>query len=734
MQIKNITYEVIGLKKKIALVLSLVMFVVMLLPVKLFAAGDDKGLENAIKTAKTHFAIPEDFSFNYSVGTNNNKTVWYLSWNSKDYAKGSINAGIDEAGTIMSYDKYIPYEYPRQKKLPKISREEAKTMAWEFIEKIAPDMTKQLKYREEEGNTLVEYGYYLNYTRIVNEVPCYNNNINIRIDSDTGEVMGYYRNWSDDIEFPEMSGIISLDEAEKAYEEKLGLRLVYKYSIEDEKIKAYAAYTPKYNNHSYAIDAFTGEKIKPEPYYGYGPYFAEDAAMEKSAMQAAGGGFAREPELTPEELEAVKEVSKLIDVKKAEEIARSLEPLELADRFKLSHYSLSKSWPDKKSFTWHLSFEKEATAKDKEYGYASVSIDAKTEEIMSFYRSTPYNEKDIAKYDFEASKATVESFLKEFKKDKFNELEYDDGEEDSYVPLATEESPKRYYFRYTRMVNGTPFPGNGISVDFDAVNGKITSFNMSWYDMEFPPVDKVVSLDDIYKELYSQVGLELQYRFQPYYRPLLENDESTKKAQLVYCLTQGKPYDFDADTGVLLDYNGKPYKEIKPVEYTDISGHFAEEKIKILKEFGVALEGTEFKPDEKIIQKDFFVLLSKVISNYYGPVITSKSTGKDIDNMYDILAREGIIKEGEKSPDSFVKREDSVKYVVRALKYDKVADIEGIYKPMFDDWESISPGLSGYVAIAGGLKIVNGDNGLFHPQRELTRAEAAVIIYNYLQE
>jgi tRNA nucleotidyltransferase/poly(A) polymerase len=86
-------------------------------------------------------------------------------------------------------------------------------------------------------------------------------------------------------------------------------------------------------------------------------------------------------------------------------------------------------------------------------------------------------------------------------------------------------------------------------------------------------------------------------------------------------------------------------------------------------------------------------------------------------------------------PESAVKREDGVKFVIRALKYEKVAKIENIFKDSpFKDADKISEGLKGHVAIATGLQIIKGYDGAFYPQDEMTRAAAAVMIYNYLQK
>ena len=98
------------------------------------------------------------------------------------------------------------------------------------------------------------------------------------------------------------------------------------------------------------------------------------------------------------------------------------------------------------------------------------------------------------------------------------------------------------------------------------------------------------------------------------------------------------------------------------------------------------------------------------------------------------MINEGILKLNEKAPDSNLTREDAVKFIIRSLKYDKVAAIKGIYKCDFKDLTKINPDLIGSVTIAKGLKIINGDGeGYFNPTDKLTRAETASLICNYLQ-
>lgn len=730
----KIYQEVIKLKRKIALFVTLFILVTVLIPSQVFAEGD-KGLQEAIKAAKGKLSIPDSFTeFNYNVITEDDRQVWYLSWNSKNGNDGSISVRIDDQGTILSYYYYRPYDY-NQRKLPAVSRQEAKVKAEEFIKKINPDALSQVKLVDNhQQNSLMEVAYYFNFIRMVNGIPFDANNIFVEVNRETGDVQGYQYNWLKNLAFPAADKAISLEEAQKAYKEKLGLRLIYDYTVDSDMVKAYAAYAPKYNS-NYCIDAFTGEKINISPiyYYADGRGGAEYNMKRKMASEAK----AEQPALSPEELKAVEEISKLLSKEDAERKTRSYKILELTDDFKLNNANLSRDWPLKKDFTWYLHFVKEPKDKNDEYQYLSVRLDARTGEIRGFYRNTSYKDGDAAKFDEAASKAAVEKFLKELYPDRFSTVEYDESDRNYYILYNANEKLPQYNFRYIRKVDGVLFPNNSMTVSYDAVNGKIISFDMTWFDLDFPSVDKAVSLDHVYEKMFKEIGLELQYKVtytDELTSKIVPPDYSNRKTEvkLVYSVKQDKPLLFDANTGIILDYDGKPYKENKPVEYTDISGSFAEKQIIALAEYGIALEGTEFKPDQEVSQKDFFRLLSKTL-NYYGPYPASNGSNKDIDEMYSFLIREGIVKENEKSPDSTLTREDSVKFIIRALKYDKVADIKGIYYCNFKDADKINADLIGYVVIANGLKIINGNNGYFNPKDKLTRAEAAVMIYNYLQ-
>ena len=354
------------------------------------------------------------------------------------------------------------------------------------------------------------------------------------MNSETGRVTYYNYNMEDNLVFPDPKQAISQTEGEKAYYEQLGLKLVYQYNYDYNKkeLNIYPAYIPKYSNSRYAIDAITGEKIQiTYPYIG----IAYDTAAERAAMNEASlkatAGDAGEPVLTSEELEAVKKQLSLLSEKDAERIARDTAEIGLDEGFVLKSWNLNKKWPTQDEYVYNLSFtkvvegetetsiskEKAVVAaaagidieKYKKTFYASVSIDAETGEILSFSNSA-LNSTDMEKdpeFNEEEAKTAVEEFLKNFIGEKFDQVEYQEPDEDYIIyRTSTPTKPQRYFsFSYTRKVNGILFPGNNIYVGFDAVTGKVTNFSMTWFNVDFPAIDNVISLDEANKALFENI-------------------------------------------------------------------------------------------------------------------------------------------------------------------------------------------------------------------------------------
>jgi hypothetical protein len=84
--------------------------------------------------------------------------------------------------------------------------------------------------------------------------------------------------------------------------------------------------------------------------------------------------------------------------------------------------------------------------------------------------------------------------------------------------------------------------------------------------------------------------------------------------------------------------------------------------------------------------------------------------------------------------DKKVTREQLAKIIIKSEYLDKAGKISEIYNvdKIYTDAKEIDKDLLGYVALSYGLDIMKGNNGKFDPKKEVTYAEAIVVIYKSL--
>ncbi|MBU7005338.1 S-layer homology domain-containing protein [Phosphitispora fastidiosa] len=727
------------MKRALALLLVIVFVTTFLFPAYSFAQYD-RDLEKAIETAKTVFEISDEYdNFSYNMHKQGERTIFELMWNDESNRLGSKNVSIDTLGKITGYYSYSPAPVDYRPKLPAINKEDARTKAEDFIKKINAIPFENLQYQQEDQRLNVnESSYYFRYNRIEKGVPYYMNNVHVSVNNVTGKVESYNCSWNYELDFPDVTGIITLEEAQKIYVQELGLKLQYKIKWEPDKYNPYLVYTNVYYNHS--IDAATGEVFVADPYYGiYNEGGAGERKMADSGMHSYGGGN-EGVSLTPKEREAIENAAGIMNEDKAEETARKA--LNIGNDLKVTNINLYKNWINNQDYLWNIYFTKEQSAKDSVTRDSyfvpgenySVSIDAKTGELVNFYKSEYSEVSKQPRYNEAQSLKIATDYIKALQPQRYIETEYVTWNQ-PVRPLTIEgEKPRQYYFTFERKTNGAYFPDNGFNVAVDTVTGSVISYSFNWYKGELPKTDGILTLADANTSLLEKVGLQLQYT--PYRKedaaakimpPPYEGLEDNVK--LVYALKTGVPANIDPYSGVILDYNAEPYSLNNVNQYTDISGHYAENKIMELATFGISLPGEKFEPDNKITQREFLYLLEKTINSYY-----PNKTDKEKDNeLYANLISRGVVREGEQAPDSFMTRQDAVKFIIRSLNYSRVAEIDkGIFTLPFKDAAKIDRKLFGYVAVAYGLNIVQGNNGYFNPTGQLTRGQAAVTIHNFL--
>lgn len=687
--------------KKLALFLSFVILFATLIPTSSYGEPEyNKKLEEAIIKSKNLFNITDEYDkFNSNVSSFDGKTFFYLNWIDSSGKLGEINVNISSDGTIYSYDKFKPDYENKKSKLPSISKDEGLSIAMNAIKNINPKISESIIYNESQkpiDPNSSEYNY--EFIRVQNAIPYFENYLYVSIDKNTGGLMSYYLNWNEETSFPDSKDMINLDKAIELYKEKIGLSLVYKTNYIDGIDKMYLVYTSLENNKG--IDAKTGEVVSYDDYVGF--------TEEKSDM------IFNEEGLSPDESKTIKNISNLISSEEAEKSARKI--LNIDDEYKLSSINLYSYLKKKNEYAWTMSFQK-GEEENSHYQY-DVSLDAKTGDIISFYFTFP--KEDTGKEDKSKEQAMkiAEDYIKKMNPEIYNEVElyktFEDKSGDNLI----------YYFNYIRKCNGAYIADDSISVYMDGKNGNIVGYNKNWHKGEIPQIVSKISINEAYKKLFEDLGMEIKYVTA---NGGTNSKKTDKTIKLCYCMKTDKPLNISAETGEFLDYNGKPFKEQKVVRYTDIDNSYAKEKILVLAEHGIDLPGENFKPKDKINQREFLYLLAKSNSQN----INLEDENFD-EKLYNYFIKTGVIKEEEKNPEKLITKEESIKYIIRMLKYDKVADINGIYKDLFKDANEIDDKLKGYVSIAYGLNIISGSNGYLRPKSELSREDAVNMVYNYL--
>ena len=665
----------------------------------------NKELETTIIKVKNLFNISNGYdNFTQRLDSNNEEYTFYLSWSDSKEVLPSINISTDADGFIKSFNKYYP-GFEVLDKTSKLTKEEARKIAFEFVGKVAPKIVDNIKIKEDKSPLNInDDSYNFEFYRVENNIAFYDNNITVRINKLTGEPIDYNANWDKEIIFPNPKEAITLEKAKIAFKNKLGLQLIYKNSYDlywrpgPREIKRYLAYG--FLNNNKAIDAFSGEVIEVN---NYRPF--ENSKLESTVADAS--------ELTPIEQAEIDKLKGLKNIELIEVKAREL--LKLDESFKLINKNLFTSWDNADEFRWVLQFIK--TIDENNNIDVNINLNAKTEELISFYIYE--NQNPLAKPNINKKQALelAKEYLKNIIGDKLEELEY--------VESDVKDGELSYNFNFIRKSEMIYIEGDNVNIGIDTVNKKVVSYSINWYKDKMPSKDNIISLDKAYEILFNNRDYELKYVKVYNGKDLNESKEEIK---LVYAFKGDNPIIIDSHTGKFLDDNGKEYSENTIMEYIDIDKSYAKDKIKALSEYGISFKNKEFRPKDKMKQSEFLYLLWKSINS--SPI----EYNEPIDEIYKGLKDRGIIKTVEEAKEKVITKEEGVKYIIRTLNYDKIADEDGIFKDIWADSDNISKGLKGYMNIAYGLKIISGDGNTdnINPKNDLNREDGANIIYNYL--
>ncbi|MCD7855874.1 MAG: S-layer homology domain-containing protein [Clostridiales bacterium] len=192
-----------------------------------------------------------------------------------------------------------------------------------------------------------------------------------------------------------------------------------------------------------------------------------------------------------------------------------------------------------------------------------------------------------------------------------------------------------------------------------------------------------------------------------------------------------------SDSKVPESSEAAPAAEEKAYKFDDISSRpWAAEAIEALAAKGIisGISATKFNPDANITRGDFCVIIAKAAgftggdgatdfsdvdaAKYYAPYV-AYAAENGIVNGYD---------DGSFKPEAPISRQEMMVVVARFLGADGTDDTEALSS--FSDGSDVSAWAAPYVAYLANKGIVQGTDTGLKPLEAITRAQAAVLVYN----
>lgn len=418
------------------------------------------------------------------------------------------------------------------------------------------------------------------------------------------------------------------------------------------------------------VDASTGEETEEF-------VKASDGYVKNESTDLSSGGGSFGGKLSESELAELSNTARLKSADELFEVLRSVPEFGI-DGDNATYTSGTYKSNDK----YYTSLYIVESKSNEAYSRADARFNALTGELISFERrSYAENENDEQK---------AYEFINKYYSDKLAECEKSDGV-------------------YVRKINGIPYMDNYIAAEWE--NDRIKSFRLVWDEdiSAIPAPEGIVSEEDALRSVYEAYPLKLLYI----------TTAPDEPATLCYTHETGniKINAFDGEPSEYAQSDAPAY-------YDDLAEHWVKNIADTLCDYGIKFDSVSLLPDEKITRGDFLKLI-------YSGVFGMRMPG-DYDYVYATMTNRRIIEEDDAKSDEPLSREEAICFLLRAAGIREVAEIDGIFICDFDDAESISKDKFGYCAVAKGLGVVKGCDNMLRPKESITKAEACVLIYNYL--
>ncbi len=735
------------MKRALCLVLALVLILALGMPAA--AESAEEQLERVTLQVKTTLDIGDDYdSFNGDSYTYGDSTWWWLNWEKEDEG---LYVTSDDNGKVYSLDHYYyNEEYSRSSGLhfPSFGFAEAKAGAEAFLPRVLGKGEGFVL--NEQQDRLRDYGRYslsgtLTLNGVASEVGVY-----LSFRTADGALTSFRR---DDAEtfitggIPSAVPAVTPAQALQALRGALSTSLSWAYS-DYEKHEVRLTYFVNLD-HSVMVDAQTGALLD-----------RWDGGMRGGSSNSLGMEMEEAPAadeakgLTPQEIAAAEKFENVLDGEALKAAAMAEEAFGITEDYELGTVTYRAAQPSMDpaelpegeepddTVTAYFRLSRALTGPEfglsrKEYeeltdeGYVPTvwkefTADARTGEVQglyTWYSGFGWEERE------EAPEPGISDIALRFLEKRYG----------SWLPLCeqTYANQSRWgvpvnSFTYTRMEAGYPCPMNTISLTVNAHTGFVDSFSAQWdEEMSFGPSGPLVGEEAAMDSYMGYYSAKLCYVTVPENK---DDWQSPRRWLLVYLPDAGNGWvsSVDAVTGEA-EYYDWSEEEPLPV-YEDLEESYARKEIETLAKFGVGWYGvSEFRPKDRVTELDMLLLMLSAVGWQPDYGIYADATPEELDSIYSAAYYQGFIATREQNPDRLVTRTELCRCFVSLSGMQESAQLQGIFRTGFTDEEEIPEEDLGYVAIAKGLGVVQGDrDGAFRPMEGATRQELAVMLYRYL--
>ncbi|MFD0590564.1 S-layer homology domain-containing protein [Paenibacillus sp. GCM10027627] len=715
--------------------------------------------EQAEKLARQYVRIPDDYKLEYSSYSTRKlhagkQGVWEFQFVKKANGKnkGSIHAAIDaEKGQLIGFSANGGEENQKPSYPLKVDRKGAEAIALGFIKEIAKDYVPQIVLNNRFGVSALppltgEVRHELKFDRAVSGLLFVENYINVAVNSE-GHVVGFSLNWDHTIPFPKTANPRSTKQALEDIRKQADPELLYIRPLDNEgqKKPRLTYYLP-----AITIDAVSGKPLQSDPYNFYTGTVSKTPLTEKPLSAPPKRG-------TVQENDAVAAVEKAFDIPSG---------------MKLNEASFSESTDEagNKKTTWQLSWILEKNGMELGGIYAIVDGNTGAVTVYSSYAYRQEQSSGGAGITLDQAVKTAEETVKKQLPWLSDELYAETPNAELYAGRKPEQIGQ-YSVSFLHKINGATVQYDYIRVSVDALTGKVSNFEsrISEYVYE-EKLPAVVGEAQAVESFLNYYDLQLTYRLlrqysvggknisRQMYEDLLisgqikETDAvDSSKVELVYQLVPKTLHEevvLDAASGKWHSASTGGETSLDLPKAVDAKGHWAEEPLNLMVAYkALDLEDGKVRPNQFITRGELIKMLVLARGGGYFTTLTSgglyngkAESFKDVAADSDYFAyiesalEQNLIDIGDGSfePNESVTRDELAELVVRALGYNSLANYDHLFRVQFKDSADIQN--KGQAAIAVGLKIMSLSEGKFLPNKKVTRAEASIAFFRYLQK